>query len=239
MKFQQHYSSSRGNLYTVTAHNDKRLLFECGVTWKRLQRALDYDLSNIVGCFVSHEHKDHCKAIKEIMRAGIDVYASAGTFEALNISDERRAKVIKRHKVLNLKEAGIGIMPILLNHDAAAPFGFVIHESPTQDYILFIPDTSHIKQRFKIPFSIIAIEGSYDRDILQKRVDNNDINEEVAKRLLNSHMEKRTAMNYLSEYCDLSKCREIHLLHMSGENLDKRRTKKEFEKRFFIETIIV
>jgi hypothetical protein len=61
----------------------------------------------------------------------------------------------------------------------------------------------------------------------------------LAKRLLTSHMEKQNAMNYLQEFCDLSKCRQIHLLHCSGDNMDKEKVRIEFEKKFFIETKVV
>lgn len=236
MIFQQHYSSSRSNLYTVTAANGRRLLLECGIAWPKLQKALSYDLTNIDGCLLTHEHADHSKAVKEVMRAGIDVYSSAGTFEALGFNGNRRAKPIKKY--VGITNSNFDCYAFPINHDANEPLGYIIREVATNDYLLFIPDTSHIKQRFKIKFSIIAIECSYDKDILQSRVDTQEINETLAKRLLTSHMEKRVAMNYLSEFCDLSRCREIHLLHMSGDNINRLKTKKEFEKRFFIETFI-
>ncbi len=94
MRFEQLYSSSSGNLYVVTASNGKRLLIECGVTWADLKKALDYDLSDIVGCLVSHEHMDHSKAVADVIKAGIDVYASWGTIEALGVKDSRKAHVL-------------------------------------------------------------------------------------------------------------------------------------------------
>lgn len=56
MRFESFYSSSTGNLYCVTAANGKRLLIECGVTWRKLIKALSYDLTNIEACLISHEH---------------------------------------------------------------------------------------------------------------------------------------------------------------------------------------
>lgn len=236
MKFKQHYSSSRGNLYTVTATNGRRLLLECGVRWPMILEALNYDLDNIDACLLTHEHQDHSKAVKEVMRAGIDIYASEGTFGALGIERARRAKQIDAYAGMTNKHFDNYAFPII--HDATEPFGYIVREVSTNEYLFFCPDSGYVKQRFAIPFTIIAIECSYDIDILQKRVDTGDINETLAKRLLESHAEKQTTMNYISEYCDTSKLREIHLLHTSGDNLDKPATKKEFEQRFFVEVII-
>ena len=123
------------------------------------------------------------------------------------------------------------------HHDATEPLFFIV--SYDGEYMLFATDTSHITQRFDLAFKIIAIECCYDKDILQERVDTGDINEEVAKRLLTSHMEKQNCIAYLSECCDLSHCEQIHLLHMSGDNLDKIQARNDIEKRFFIETVVV
>lgn len=236
MIFQQYYSSSRANLYTVTATNGRRLLLECGVRWPLLQKALSYDLSNIDGCLLTHEHADHSKAVKEVMRAGIDVYSSAGTFGALGIEKNRRAKAIPAYAGITNKFFDSYAFPII--HDAAEPFGYIVREVSTNEYLLFVPDSGFIKQRFNIPFTIIALECSYDIKILEHRVDTNDINETLAKRLLNSHAEKQTTMNYLAEFCDLSKCQSIHLLHLSRGNIDAEKTRKEVEDKFFIKTVI-
>ena len=236
MTFEQHYSSSRANLYTVTAANGRRLLLECGVRWPVLLEALDYDLSNINFCLLTHEHLDHSKSVNDVMRAGIDVYSSAGTFDVVGIKNHRRGKVITAYAGVTNKHFDCYAFPII--HDAKEPFGYIVREVSTNEYLFFCPDSGFIKQRFGLKFSIIAIECSYDINILQNRVDTQDINEALAKRLLDSHAEKQTTMNYLAEFCDLSKCRQIHLLHMSGDTIDKKQTKKEFEKRFFIETVI-
>lgn len=209
---------------------------ECGVRWPVLLKALNYDLDNIDGCLLTHEHADHSKAVKDVMRAGIDVYSSAGTLDVVGIKNHRRGKAIPAYAGITNKTFDSYAFPII--HDAVEPFGYIVREVSTNEYLLFVPDSGFIKQRFNIPFTIIALECSYDIEILQRRVDTNDINETLAKRLLNSHAEKQTTMKYLADFCDLSKCREIHLLHCSADNLDKQATKKEFEKRFFIETVI-
>ena len=60
------------------------------------------------------------------------------------------------------------------------------------------------------------------------------IEETLAKRLLTSHFEQANAMRYIEEFCDISKCRELHLLHLSQENIDKEQARKEFADKFLI-----
>ena len=236
MKFEQLYSSSSGSLYTLANGSGKRLLIECGVTWKKLWKALNYDLTDITACILTHSHKDHSKGAKVLLAAGIDVYGSAGTLDALKLTNRRRFKVVADKTLVRLEE--FEILAFHTEHDAPDSLGFVVREKSTNEYLLFATDTSHLTQRFNLPFAIIAIECSYDKDILQQRVDSGDINETLAKRLLTSHMEKSNALRYIDEFCDKSKLREIHLIHCSGDNLNKEQARKEFEEKFFIKTII-
>lgn len=236
MKFIQHYSGSAGNFYEIVSVSGKRLLIDPGIKWKKIQRALSYDLSKIEACLCDHEHSDHSISIKDVLRAGIDVYASEGTLEETGVFYQRRSRVVSDKSLVRLPSFEVFCFDV--NHDAKEPLGFIVREKDTNEYLLFATDTSHIVQRFVYPFSIIAIECSYSKEILRDRVDRQDINEALAKRLLTSHMEKDTAKKYIQDFCDLSKCREIHLLHMSGDNLNKSETRKEFESEFFIKTIV-
>jgi len=235
MKFEQLYSGSKHNLYTVTANNGKRLMIECGVSWDKLQKSVGFDL-DFEAALLTHEHKDHSKAVVDVMAAGIDVYSSAGTFEALGVSG-RRANAVVNEMLIDLDS--FQILAFDVQHDAKEPLGYIIYEKATKEYLLFATDTSHIVHRFPYPFSIIALECSYNKDILQQRVDTGDINEALAKRLLTSHTEKQTAITYLKDSCNLSKCREIHLLHMSKQNLNPASTVIEFENEFNRKVVVI
>jgi hypothetical protein len=46
-------------------------------------------------------------------------------------------------------------------------------------------------------------------------------------------MEWRITRQYLTQYCDLSQCEEIHLLHMSGNNIGKEKIRKIIEDELF------
>ncbi len=169
------------------------------------------------------------------MKAGIDVYASKGTFEVLKLSGHRAVSI--QNNIFNIGRT-FGVLAFKINHDAADPLGFLIREHATNEYLLFCPDSSHLVQRFYFKLTIAAMECSYDPEILRKRVADGGINEEVAKRIVQSHAGRDTTLNYLLNCCDLSRCLQIHLLHCSGANLDKAKTVEEFERKLHIKTII-
>jgi phosphoribosyl 1,2-cyclic phosphodiesterase len=205
-----------------------------------LQKALNYNLDKIDGCLLTHEHQDHCRAVRDIIKAGIDIYGSEGTLTDIFgdhiLIETRRAIII--HKPIQQINSFV-VFPFDIIHDATEPYGYVIHDTSDGEWLLFCPDSSYLKQRFNCKFTIIALECSYDAEILRQRVETKDIHEEVAKRIVQSHAEKNTTLDYLQKFCDLSRCQQIHLLHTSGDNLDKKATKEEFEKKLFIETVIL
>jgi len=238
MKFIQHYSSSRSNLYEVVGggSSPRRLLLECGVRWPTLQEAIRYDLTNIDGCLLTHEHMDHAMSAKQVMCAGIDLYASAGTLRALDLQGNHRQYETCSGDIIRLQ--GYWIYPFDIEHDAQEPLGYLIREMDAEDTLLFCPDSAYLKQKFSLKFTIIALEVNYNKEILNRRVKDGDINAEVAKRIVANHAEVNTTLSYLRKHCDLSRCRQIHLLHCSGANLNKRKTKKLFEDKLFIETVV-
>ena len=198
--------------------------------------ALKYNLDGIVGCIAGHSHKDHCKALLDVAEAGVDCYASQETLESVGLQDSYRADAVADKTLINSID-GFQIYCFDVHHDCKGSLGFVIREIKTNEYLLYAIDTAYLHQKFPYPFSIIMIECSFDHAILADRVEKNDIHEALAKRLLTSHMSKDTCLTYLRDHCDLSKCREIHLLHMSGDNIDKKETRKEFEDALFLKVI--
>jgi len=189
---------------------------------------------------------DHCKALKDVRQAGINVYASQETFKSLKIGGGRRINPVENKTLIRLET--FDVLCFSVEHDCPGCLGFVVRENETGEFLLFATDIAFIRQRFKHQFNIIALECSYSKEILEHRLYTDEkqlkiegltpIHEALAKRLLTSHMSKHNCFSYLDKFCDLTNCREIHLLHMSANNIDKKNTQIELEKRFFIKTII-
>lgn len=204
MKFEALASSSQGNAYIVS-DRDTRILLECGVSHKKLQKLSGFSLSEFRACLVSHEHKDHAKSIDELINRGMDVYMSQGTAEALETDC---ITLIEDMEQFNI--GSFDIVPFATFHDAKEPLGFLIKSRVDGEVLAFATDTVNLRYRFP-GLNILAIEANYDKDILARC---EKLPEKVRHRIENSHMEIDTLCNYLSSL-DLSACREIHLLHLS------------------------
>lgn len=210
MKFESLASSSHGNAYIVS-DSDTRILLECGVSHKQLQKLAEFSLSDIKACLVSHEHKDHAKCVDELIKRGMEVYMSYGTARAL---ENESATLIENMEQFNV--GSFDIVPFTTFHDAAEPLGFLIKSRIDGDVLAFATDTVNL--RYKFPgLNILAIEANYDRKILDRC---EKLPEKVRHRITNSHMEIETLCDYLRSL-DLSECREIHLLHLSDAMSDE------------------
>ena len=197
-------SSSAGNAYIVS-DNDTRILLECGVTHKNLQKLSGFSLSEFQACLVSHEHKDHAKSVDELISRGMPVYMSQGTAEALETDTVTLIEAMEQFNV-----GSFDIVPFTTFHDAKEPLGFLIKSRVDGDVLAFATDTVNL--RYKFPgLNILAIEANYDKNILERC---ERMPEKVRYRITISLMEIDTLCDYLRSL-DLSQCREIHLLHLS------------------------
>lgn len=204
MKFEALASSSAGNAYIVS-DRDTRILLECGVSHKKLQKLSGFSLSEFKACLISHEHKDHAKSVDELISRGMDVYMSEGTAAALETDC---ANLIEDMEQFNI--GSLDIVPFATFHDAKEPLGFLIKSRVDGDVLAFATDTVNLRYRFP-GLNILAIEANYDKVILARC---EKLPEKVRHRIENAHMEIDTLCDYLRSL-DLSVCREIHLLHLS------------------------
>lgn len=237
MHFENLYSSSDGNLYLVTARSGEKLLIECGVPWKKLIKAIDYDLTHVVGCLVSHAHQDHCKAIHHVLKNGIQVFASWDTLELTGTDGNPSAHAIQAGTYVNAEGRAqiwpFEFYPFDVPHDIPN-LGFVVIEKPADESLFYAVDCFNIKPSFGRAFDIIALGCSYDEQVLASRVDAGVIIESLATRLRTAHLSRSKAMKYLTQCCKLPNCRELHLLHMSKSNIDREATRQWFEDELFV-----
>lgn len=213
-------SGSRGNCYHIT-DGSTPLLLECGIGWKEIQRGLNFRTSQLAGCLVSHEHQDHSKAVRDVMKAGIDCYMSQGTAEAFGISGHRL------HIIKAKQQFRIGtwtILPFETQHDAAEPLGFLL-ANQYGEKLLYATDTFYIRYRFKA-LTHLMLECNYSLDILKANVEAGAVDVSLKNRILKSHMSLETLKGFLKAN-DLSRVEQIWLLHVSDGNSDADRFKRE------------
>lgn len=216
-------SGSSGNAYHISDGHTE-LLIECGINFRDIQIALNFETSNIAGCLVSHEHKDHTKSLNDVLKAGIDVYASQGTIEQEGIN-HHRLKTIKAKK--QFRVGTWTILPFDVQHDATEPLGFLLR-SKNGGKLLFATDTYYVRYKFR-GLTHIMVECNYSMDILEDNIESGIVHPAMKKRLIKSHFSLENVKEFLKAN-DLSRVKEIHLIHLSDSNSDAARFKREIQE---------
>lgn len=217
-------SGSKGNCYLIANDLNEKLLIECGVSFKKILSGINFDIANLKGCLVTHEHKDHSFSIKQILGASIDVYASLGTGEACGVTNNHRFRTLVHKQPTTI--GSYNVLPLNAVHDAKEPLMFVIRSG--KDCLLFATDTMYI--RYKIPgITHVMIEANYDTGIITDNTISGSINNGRRVRTFNSHMNLDTCKEVFrtNKWQQLEK---IILIHLSNENSDEQKFIEEVEK---------
>ena len=223
IEFTPFASGSTGNCYWLT-DGSTPLLLEAGIQFKEIQKQLNFRVSELAGCLISHEHKDHSKAVPDMMKAGVNCYMSQGTVEALDVTGHR-IHIIKAKQQFQL--GTWTILPFETQHDAAEPLGFLM-VNQGGDKLLYATDTYYIRYRFA-GLTHVMIECNYSLDILRANVAAGLVEPALKNRILQSHFSLEHVKDFLKAN-DLSKVREIWLLHLSDGNSDAERFKREIQE---------
>lgn len=221
MKLKVISTGSIGNAY-VLYNEHEALLIECGVKITDIKKALGFDLSNVVGCIVSHSHGDHAKSINEVMKLGINTYASIETFSAtgLSVKSSRQIEIVPKQ---SFQVGNFKILPFDCKHDVPC-LGFLI-DHPECGKTLFLTDTYYCKYTFPGMNNII-IEANYSKEIIDRKYGADSGKEFLRNRILKSHFSLANCKDMLSSN-DLSKVNNIVLIHLSDSNSNEKQFVKE------------
>lgn len=220
MKLKVISTGSVGNSYLLGSENET-LLIEAGVNFNDIKKALDFDLSKVVGCIVTHSHGDHAKSIREVMSAGIETFASQKTLlGTLTLLHHNAFEITpgKTHHIGRFKVMGFEV-----KHDVPC-LGFLI-EHPECGKTLFLTDTFYCKYTFE-GLNNIIIEANYSKEIIDRKYGKGSDKEFLIDRILQSHFSLDNCKDMLSAN-DLSKVNNIVLIHLSDSNSNEVQFVKE------------
>lgn len=216
-------SGSKANAYSLS-DGETHLLLEAGLKIKEYRQRASFRIGMFDACLVTHEHGDHAKGVKDLIKAGIDIYTSQGTAEAIGISGHRL------HVVQDQGMFQVGswkVVPFSTIHDAAEPLGFLL-ASKTGGKCLFALDTHYIHPRFR-GLTHLFLECNFDGELLKQNVLEEYVHPFVGKRIWQNHMSLAACKDFL-QVQDISKVEEIHLLHLSDQNSDAAGFQSEIER---------
>lgn len=232
LKIKSFGSGSSGNGYLID-DGITQLIIEAGVQYKKVQESMRFDFSRVVGCLISHEHRDHCKYVPQFIDStSIEFFSTMGTFKGL--SEDRilhlHANDYYRFSFLKYKETTmIGtwyVTPFKTEHDAAEPCGFLI-DNTSGDRLVFITDSYYVKYRFP-NVTHMMVEANYSKDVIDENMTSGfDLKRKT--RLLESHFD----FNQTKEFIKANKSnrlQEVWLLHLSDSNSIEKQFKEETQQ---------
>lgn len=218
LDFQPIASSSDGCCYVLRSGAHPPMLIDAGVRYPLIQQALAFRVTSLAGCLVSHAHGDHCKAVPQLMKAGVDVWASRETWKSLGEGPHgsHRAKWLDPAKVEKI--GPWTVQPFDAVHDMPGTLGFLVG-CPDGERFLYLTDSAYSRYRFEA-LTHIAVECNFSREIMRSNADSGTIGFDRYKRTTQTHMSLERLIEMLLAN-DLSQVEEIHLLHLSDANSDE------------------
>jgi len=207
-------SGSAGNSYAID-DGESVLLLEAGIPAKKIMTGYLDMIPRIAGCLITHEHGDHAKGAADLAAKGIDLYATAGTFEGIEgIDRPYRKHVVRVGEQFNL--ASWIVIPFETKHDCNEPCGYLIYSNATKKKLLFATDTYYIENKFQ-KLDIIMVECNYSLPILNESIAEGRVPESMKPRLLRSHFSLENVKEFFRSN-SISKDGHIYLIHLSGNN---------------------
>lgn len=214
-------SSSAGNSYALISSGGEILAIEAGCKFLDFEKMIDWKISNVVGCIVSHEHGDHARYIKDFMQSGIPVYTAFETQSALEIITGECTIAIPPRTIRQI--GSFTVTPFNVPHDTEIEcYGYLIkHEEMGQ--LLFMTDLEYCKYNFsKLNIEHIMVEANYDMQFV-------DRDEPNYEHRLRGHMSLDTALKFISTN-DNSTLRNVVLIHLSDKSGDPALFKQKTEE---------
>jgi phosphoribosyl 1,2-cyclic phosphodiesterase len=220
-------SGSVGNAYILENENSA-LLIECGVKLKEIQEAIDFNVFKIKGAIVSHAHLDHSKSMSQVAQLGIPLMALDKTFSKMKIPCELRYAVLKNGRSKEISDFKISSFDA--SHDIDT-LGFIIESG--SEKVFFLTDSYKLIWNLRSwQFTCVMIEANYCEELIKSKSETF-----INRRRLKSHMSIQTAILTLGNM-DLSKCKNIVLLHLSDGLSNEKEFKEKVEMLFGIPVTI-
>lgn len=230
IKIKSFGSSSAGNAYLID-DGQSQLMIECGVQFSKIKQKMEHDFSRVDGCLISHEHRDHCRYVKNLLAdTSVDVYATRGTIEAMKTDSELKIPRDSdyRFSILRYKRPQqVGTWTVTAfetQHDVAEPCGFYV-ESQKGESLLFVTDSYYLKYTFP-KVNYLMIEMNYSDEIISGNLSDN---QKLKTRIMESHFDYKQALKFIRKNKS-EQLKEIWLLHLSNDNSNEKLFKKETQQ---------
>ncbi|MGM0599354.1 MAG: MBL fold metallo-hydrolase [Candidatus Rifleibacteriota bacterium] len=168
-------SGSKGNS-ALLEFNNSYFLLDAGFSCKKIKDFLssrNLEVSDLSGIFITHEHEDHAKGLKVLLKRFPDlpVYASGGTLSALRDRGVQIKSSIRIKPGNEIELAKVRCFPFNVPHDAQEPVGMRFE---FEGRVLAIAtDVGHLSSEVftnLIDANLLCIESNYDEQMLKESI---------------------------------------------------------------------
>ena len=200
-------SGSSGNCYLLSTDTET-LILDCGIPIMEIKKGLNFDLSKVVGCVVTHDHADHSKSVKDLENMGISVWKPY-KYE------------VERNRVQRRYFGSFTVRNFDVPHDDEPCCGFII-ENSDGERLLYATDFEYIKYSFrKWNIHYMLIEANYQKHYVNTEESKSD-------HVLKGHAELGTTIGIVKD--NLDRLKTVILCHLSKGNANPEECKAEVEK---------
>jgi phosphoribosyl 1,2-cyclic phosphodiesterase len=211
-------SGSVGNCHLIFSETET-LILDCGVPIKEIEKGLNFNLLKVKAALLSHEHKDHSKALADLKLTGIPIFAP---YESETI--ERKPRKYGEFTVYPLPMMDKDFKTwqhTNADRSECKCYGFYIKWR--EEKILYITDTKCIVWNFKEQkINHIILSVNYDTDLT-------DENDAKKAHVLTGHLSLQSAVKFVEvNYTD--SLRSVIACHLSRENANKDKVIEEIKK---------
>lgn len=220
-KFSVLASGSSGNAVYIEA-GGTRILVDVGIGIRQLQSAcrdISVNLDNLDAVFITHEHTDHIKGLKSLVRKrAVPIYTSEGTWRQVRslwpTADDIQVRWIRSEGVFSLGE--LVVEPFAISHDAEEPLGFCFYFG--EEKLVLATDLGYVSDRVKRAAqnaNTMIIEANHDIELLRTGA----YPWYLKRRILGDkgHLSNDSTADFLVEVINES-TKAVYLAHLSQEN---------------------
>ncbi|MCK9160265.1 MAG: MBL fold metallo-hydrolase [Bacteroidaceae bacterium] len=212
-------SGSSGNCYKVS-DGSTTLLLDAGIPFKEIQKGVEWKMTAVDGCIITHRHGDHSKSIPELLRRGFDVYSNNDVCSLFPLV--QKVYPMKKFVVKTFE-----ITPFPCTHDVEC-YGYLLHSTVTDERLLYFTDTAYVKYQFS-NIDYIMAEANYSFDVMAENSKSGQLPWNVSNRVLSTHMSIDNLIRFLQSNI-MHKVNEIYLLHLSDANSNAEEFKLRVQK---------
>jgi phosphoribosyl 1,2-cyclic phosphodiesterase len=210
-------SGSSGNAFLLRTEK-VAILLEAGLRLPVLRKYLagaGLQPEELSAVFVSHEHRDHCLAARDLaVDCGTAIYSNSHVLKAIGVHDLPASRVVEPGERVLIGDVEVGTFRV--QHDAVCPVGFLIQVGDrTISLATDLGDTTHEVQEAVSRADLVILEANHDYDMLR----NGRYPYHLRRRVSSStgHLSNSQAAKILAESVK-DEGADVWLAHLSKEN---------------------